>query len=120
MREWTEIAVDEDLLIPVIRELLDLAANPNQVEVAHGTNGRVIVAEVHLAEHGYQERLKREVVAPADKVVASAETPVPVPAQSTVVPMKVEPSKVAAAVVQPPARRVPAPKPSASLDGEEP
>lgn len=59
MREWTEITVDEDLLIPVVRELLDMAADPNQVEVVYGTSGRVILAEVHLAEHWYQERLKR-------------------------------------------------------------
>ena len=132
MREWTEIAVDEELLVPVVRELLDMAVNPNQVEIVHGTHGRVILAEVHLAEHWYQERLKRdteEVVAPADKVAAPAEvappvktvTPAPTPAP-VVMPMKVEPSKVAAAgvlPVPPPVKRVSAPKPSASLDGEE-
>ena len=62
MREWTEITVDEDLLPSVVRELLDMAVNPNQVEVVHATNGRAILAEVHLAEHWYQERLKREEV----------------------------------------------------------
>lgn len=60
MREWTEITVDEDLLIPVVRELLDMAMDPNHVEVVYGTSGRVILAEVHLAEHWYLERLKRD------------------------------------------------------------
>lgn len=78
MREWTEITVDEDLLIPVVRELLDMAVNPNHVEVVYGAEGRIILAEVHLAEHWYQERLKRdeddgtEVHAGGFEVVASA------------------------------------------------
>jgi hypothetical protein len=60
MREWTEITVDEDLLSSVVRELLDMAMDPNHVEVVYGQAGRVILAEVHLAEHWYQERLKRQ------------------------------------------------------------
>jgi hypothetical protein len=141
MREWTEIAVDEDLLIPVVRELLDMAANPNQVEIVHGTNGRVILAEVHLAEHWYRERLKRdeevpeddsqvftqtEVVAPVEEIVAPAPPPLPTPA----LPKKLEPSigapvarTPAPPVVQAPARRAPVPapvpKPSASSNGED-
>lgn len=58
MSEWVEITVDEELLVQVVRELLNMAVNPNHVEVVYGTAGRVILAEVHLAEHWYQERLK--------------------------------------------------------------
>lgn len=114
MREWTEIDVEEDLLVQVVQELLALAADPNHVEVVYGTTGRVILAEVHLAEHWYLERLKKEeaetkgteVHAGSFEVVASA---------------KVEPSKSARATNVPlPAKRAAAPKPSASPDGEEP
>jgi hypothetical protein len=148
MREWTEITVDEDLLIPVVRELLDMAVNPNQVEIVHGTNGRVILAEVHLAEHWYQERLKRdeeipaedpqssvqtEVVAAAEKIVAPAPLPPPpppAPVPPVPAPKKLESSIGAPAakapaspVVQTPVRRVPAPipasKPSASPNSED-
>jgi len=145
MREWTEITVDEDLLIPVVRELLDMAANPNQVEVVHGTDGRVILVEIHLAEHWYQERLKRdqeipaedpqvfvqrEVVAPAEEIVAPAPPPPPTPAPPAPAPKKLEPSigvpaaKVPAPpVVQAPVRRapasVPASRPSASPNSED-
>jgi hypothetical protein len=58
MREWTEIVVDEDLIIPVVKELLALAINPNHVEVVYGTTGRVILADVDLAEEWYQSTLK--------------------------------------------------------------
>jgi hypothetical protein len=158
MRLWTEITVDEDLLIPVVRELLDMAVNPNQVEVIHGENGRVILVEVHLAEHWYRERLKRdeevpeedsrvftqtEVVAPAEEIPAPVLSPAPTPAPSASAPKHIEPSIVAPAVkplapklVEPsivvpaakfltsppaptPVRRVPAPKPSASSNGED-
>lgn len=110
MSEWTEIVVDEDLLVPVVRELLDMAVNPNHVEVVYGTTGRVILVEVHLAEHWYLERLKREeddgttVHAGSFEVVADSD---------------VEPS-TSSAEVPLPAKRGSAPKPSASPDGEEP
>jgi|EndMetStandDraft_3_1072993.scaffolds.fasta_scaffold800908_2 hypothetical protein len=112
MREWVEIHVEEDLLIHVVRELLSLAVDPNQVEVVYGTAGRVILAEVHLADAWYQMRLVQEeeeaagteVHAAGFEVVASAE---------------VEPSTSAVATVPTPARRAPAVKPSASPDGED-
>jgi hypothetical protein len=106
METWVEIAVDEDLLAQVVRELLNMAVDPNHVEVAHATTGRVILAEARLAEHWYQERLSQDtavdaqsnvdaattslstaiedvdaatnVVAPATTVVASATTEAPV------------------------------------------
>jgi hypothetical protein len=59
MRNWTEIMVDEDLLIPVLRELLAVATNPNNVDVVHGTTGRVILAHVDVAEAWYQATLKK-------------------------------------------------------------
>lgn len=112
MREWTEIHVDEDLLIHVVRELLSLAADPNQVEVVYGTEGRVILAEIHLADAWYQMRLAKEeeeakgdgteVHASGFEVVASAD---------------VEPLN--SATVPTPAPRAPTRKPSASPDGEE-
>jgi len=63
MRDWTEIVVDEELLIQVVQELLVMADSPNHVEVAHGTAGRVILAEAALAERWYQSTLNREPVA---------------------------------------------------------
>jgi hypothetical protein len=60
MKEWAEINVGEDLLVQVVRELLDLAADPNQVEVVYGTTGRVILAEVHLADAWYQDQLAKD------------------------------------------------------------
>jgi hypothetical protein len=118
-RKWTEIAVDEDLLIPVVRELLDMAADPSHVEIIHGTNGRLILAEVHLAEHWYRERLKRdekaskedvqeqtEVVAPADK------TPDPVPAPKPPPPPVIPPAPVSKPLepsIGVPAAKMPAP-----------
>lgn len=126
MREWTEITVDEDLLIPVVRELLDMAANPNQVEVVHGTNGRTILAEVHLAEHWFRERLKRDLQVPEDdsKVLTQIEVVVPanIPPVPAIVTKLVEPSKVAPITnlpAPPPLKRAPAPKPSASPNGED-
>lgn len=130
MKEWVEIHVDEDLLIPVVRELLDMAVNPNQVEVVYGTEGRVILAEIHLAEHWYQERLRREentgtevhagayeVVASAntasegtDEVVAGATTPQQGTEELIPLPAKRGPGRP---------RTAPAPTPSASPDGEE-
>lgn len=130
MKEWVEIHVDEDLLIPVVRELLDMAVNPNQVEVVYGTEGRVILAEIHLAEHWYQERLRRdadtgtevhagayEVVAGAkteqegtDEVVAGATTSQQGTEELIPLPAKRGPGRP---------RNAPAPTPSASPDGEE-
>lgn len=130
MKEWVEIHVDEDLLIPVVRELLDMAVNPNQVEVVYGTEGRVILAEIHLAEHWYQERLKRdedtgtEVHAGAYEVVASATTA----SEGTdeVVASTTTSQQGTEELIPLPAKRgpgrprtAPAPTPSASPDGEE-
>jgi hypothetical protein len=113
MKEWVEIHVDEDLLIPVVRELLDMAVNPNHVEVVYGTEGRVILAEIHLAEHWYQERLKRdeesstEVHAGSYEVVASANTSQQGTEELIPLPAKRGPGRP---------RNAP---PSASPDGEE-
>jgi hypothetical protein len=60
MHDWTEITVDESLLIPVVKELLALATDPNHVEVVYGTGGRVILAESNLAERWYQETLPKD------------------------------------------------------------
>jgi hypothetical protein len=60
MRNWTEIVVDETLLIPVLRELLQMAVDPNHVEVVGGANGRVILVETNLAEYWYQHHLDAE------------------------------------------------------------
>jgi hypothetical protein len=95
MLEYTEISVDEDLLISVVRELLEMAADANQVKVEHGVGGRVILAEVHLAEHWYQKRLKQQ------EPVVEASEPAPAPAPQVTSPAvpqvpaeaKVEPSK---------------------------
>lgn len=94
MREWTEITVEEGLLPSVVRELLDMAVNPNHVEVVYGTAGRVILAEVHLAEHWYQERLKQQntqdlpledfQTLAASEVVAQSSVPVEDAAQSNI------------------------------------
>lgn len=138
MAKWTEIHVDEDLLIPVVRELLDMAVSPNHVEVVYGVTGRVILAEVHLAEHWYQERQKRDteenlsvedffVVASSDltaepEVAAQSN----VPTEDTVQASIVEPEPVVEpAVDEPPLiKRGPGrPRkelpPSASPDGED-
>lgn len=119
MREWVEIHVEEDLLVHVVRELLSLAVNPNHVEVIYGTAGRVILAEIHLADAWYQMRLAKEeeeaegdgteVHASGFEVVASAD-----------IAPQVESSKTAAVTVPTPAKRVSASKTSASPDGEEP
>lgn len=137
MRQWVEITVGEDLLIPVVRELLDMAADPNQVEVVHGDVGRVILAEVHLAEHWFQERLKRDTVddvpLPEEDFVVSAVTeveppalvlePTPEPVTEPVVVMSpaplLPPSPPALVPPRPPVRRTTSTKPSASLNGEE-
>ncbi len=55
MRDWTEITVEEGLLIQVVQELLTLAESPNHVEVTYGVMGRVILAESQLAERWFQE-----------------------------------------------------------------
>lgn len=146
MKQWVEITVDEDLLIPVLRELLDIAANPNQIEVVHGTVGRIILAEVHLAEAWYQERLKHEndVEVPIDddfEVLASTEVEPSIGASASVVPelyaikeaeiAKIEVSNTEIASVSAPAPLPPLPvrrgpgrprkelQPSASPKGEE-
>jgi hypothetical protein len=115
MREWVEIHVDEDLLVHVVRELLSLAVNPNHVEVIYGTAGRVILAEIHLADAWYQMRVAKEKEAEGDgtevhasgfEVIASEQVEKPTSAEAkTTVPT--------------PAKRAPV-KPSASPDGEEP
>ena len=118
MKEWVEINVDEDLLVPVVRELLDMAVNPNHVEVVYGTAGRVILCEIHLAEHWYQERLKRDTQDGTEVHAGSYEV---------VDTDKIEPSNTDSetTTVPLPAKRGPgrprnAPQPSASPDGEEP
>jgi hypothetical protein len=126
MRKWVEIAVDEDLLVPVVRELLDMAVDANQVEVVHGTNGRVVLAESHLAEHWYQERLKRDQVArlPKDDFAVLTQTEVVTQVESsnsdaTITTGAAMAVLSAAATVLPPAKQAVAPKPSASPNGED-
>lgn len=139
MRQWVEIAVDEELLIPVVRELLDMAVDPNHVEVVHGDTGRVILAEARLAEHWFQERLKRDAVdvapLPADDFVVEVQaeveplSPAPEPEPEPVVvtrPVVVTPpaplpapSPPSPMPPRPPVRRTTSTKPSASLNGEE-
>lgn len=124
MREWVEITVDEGLLIPVVQELLSLAANPNQVEVTYGTHGRVVLAEVHLADEWYRQRLKTAVVKEpeplAPEPVKAPEPTVEVVAATSNVDVAAiaESNKVVAQSNIPvkPAKVV---KPSASLKGEE-
>ncbi len=53
MHHYTEITVEEDLLPQIVRELLELAEDPNHVDVTHGTHGRVILAHSALAEKWY-------------------------------------------------------------------
>lgn len=80
MRDWTEVVVDEDLLIPVVQELLALATDPNHVEVVYGTTGRVILADVALAETWYQGTLRRQQGTDSpDDTVAEATTSEPQP-----------------------------------------
>lgn len=82
---FKEITVDEDLLVPVLQELLAMAVNPNQVNVVHGKTGRVILAEAHLADHWYQERMAQHKVVATGTTEASsvsseaATTPAPTP-----------------------------------------
>lgn len=59
MRDWTEITVDEGLLSQVVRELLELADDPNHVEVVYGTSGRIILADVDLAERWFEAATKK-------------------------------------------------------------
>lgn len=142
MREWVEIAVDEDLLVQVTRELLDLAANPNDVEIVHGTTGRVILADVHLAEAWYQLRLNQvadtevhtddDIVADTEVIdVAEVATSTEIGTESVaaevvdVAQVAMSTVDVAEDLVPLPVRRGPGrPRkvttPSASPDGEEP
>lgn len=88
MREWIEITVDEDLLSSVVRELLDMATDPNHVDVINGPVGRVILAEAHLAHHWYQERLKLQEDKKTELPAVNPETVV-VPKEEVVVPLTV-------------------------------
>ena len=128
MREWVEIHVDEDLLVHVVRELLSLAVNPNHVEVIYGTAGRVILAEIHLADAWYQMRLAKEEEEAAAAEEGSAErepstevaTEVHASGFEVVATAKVDNKTSAQATTVPtPAKRVSAGKTSASPDGEE-
>lgn len=137
MGEWVTITVDEDLLVQVVRELLDMATNPNHVEVVHAESGRVILVEAHLAEHWYQEQLKvsddvevvdGEVIDTAT-IVVDAATTVSGTASAVIdvatTTEVVDVSNVDAATTELPVKRGPgrprnAPPPSASPDGEEP
>lgn len=138
MREWVEIHVDEDLIVDVVRELLALAADPNHVEITYGTAGRVILAEVHLADIWYQMRVAKEDNGnkeEVDKEVGEVpDTQVHASGFEVIATAKVEPSTSVATTVPTPAKRVqvtqpsrtapmlptrPAVKPSASPNGED-
>lgn len=121
MNEWVEIAVDEDLLVQVVRELLALATNPNHVEVVYGTAGRVILCEVHLADAWYQLRLSQqddgtEVHASGFEVVATEDVDVADSANTT---NKGTEELVPIPAIRGPGRPKKAPQPSASPKGEE-
>ena len=60
MRDYTEITVEEILLPQVVRELLEMAAHPNYVEVSYGATGRVVLAHTELAEAWYQKHLAED------------------------------------------------------------
>lgn len=110
MRNWVEIMVDEELLVPVVRELLVLAEDPNHVEVVHGTHGRTILADVRLADLWYQQRLERE--------ASSTPTP-PIVAESKVYTSNFAQSRKDVAQSNTVAKPTKLVKPSASLKGEE-
>jgi|RhiMetStandDraft_8_1073273.scaffolds.fasta_scaffold69914_2 hypothetical protein len=53
MREYMVISAPEDLLPQVLRELLEIAADANFVEVVAGDVGRVIHVHPEVAETWY-------------------------------------------------------------------
>lgn len=56
MREYTEIVVEDDDLLPqILRELLALAAKPDYVDVVQGERGRVIHAHPDIADAWYEK-----------------------------------------------------------------
>lgn len=57
MREHTVITVPADLLPEVLRQLLEIATDPNLVEVADEERGRVIRAHPDVAEAWYQAKV---------------------------------------------------------------
>ena len=73
MREYTEIIVEESLLPQVVRELLEMATDPNYVEVSYGATGRVVLAHTELAEAWYQKHLAED--------EKRSEIPIPIPVQ---------------------------------------
>lgn len=107
MRDYLVISVPADLLPQVLRDLLDLAADPNLVEVTDAEMGKVIHAHPQLAEAWYQK-----INAPAKQVsapkAAAAEVPKPV------VPTPESPAPKVLAT------DVPAKKATSASDGEEP
>lgn len=131
MKQWVTINLDEDLLVQVVRELLNMAVDPNHVEVIHVESGRAVLVEAHLAEHWYQERQKDDVVVVDSEVIDAATTTEGAVVESSEVAASsnlavTEIREVAASSNQTelPVKRGPgrprnAPPPSASPDGEE-
>lgn len=102
MHEYTEILVPEDLLPQVIGELLKYAADPNLVDVVHGSNGRIIHAHPEVAHAWYQSRQKVEEKVPETPVtkasttdVAPSPTPGPTQREAPKAPTPVAPVKSA-------------------------
>lgn len=60
MREFIVVTTPEDLLPQIVGELLDFAADPNLVEVVHGTDGREIHAHPEVAHAWYEARQKAQ------------------------------------------------------------
>lgn len=78
MHEFTVITAPQDLLPQVVGELLAFAANPDLVDVVHGSLGREIHAHPEVAEAWYQAR--QQVDEPAKEPVHDP-APVPAPVQ---------------------------------------
>ena len=53
MHDYVVIIPESDLLVQVLKELLALTPNPNDVEVTDGETGRVIHARSWLADRWY-------------------------------------------------------------------
>lgn len=127
MRDWTEITVDEGLLSQVVRELLQLTDDPNHVEVVYGTTGRVILADVDLAERWFQAATKKqedetetniEVVGHGLEVVANEEVDVADSPTATSEVAEKDPGPLP--VKRGPGRPRKTPLPFSASDGEEP
>lgn len=62
MTETTQIFVEPDLLPQVLRELFEYTANPDDVVVTDGDNGRVVIVPLGLAERWFASRPQYDTV----------------------------------------------------------